>query len=176
MELTMYFNRPLRGLRPNGLDWMQDDDPLSNSGYGAAPSQQGADRPDFSGYPTWAHGVMTQVYPRLDQAGRLSEPLILEDSAEIEGPTEVYRQVHPLCRKPDPISRACEKEWSEAERYCAIQAFTGAFGKGRGRARSHMGRNIHECICGRVSQGCGGNPTGKTPFDPPPRKGFSGSY
>jgi hypothetical protein len=53
----------------------------------------------------------------------------------------------------------------------------GAFKRGRGRAGSHVGRNIHECVCGQVSQACGGNPYVKTPFDPPPKKkNYLGSY
>jgi hypothetical protein len=171
MELTMYYNPRLRRQGPLEYDWTQDQFgslPLTGQ-VPARPPQQQPDQPNFGAYPDWAHGVMAQVYPRLDQAGRLSEPLVLDDSAEIGEATEVYKRIHPLCSKPNPSTPECDAEWDRAQSICALLAFGGAFTKGRGRARGHAGRSIEECICGRVSQGCGGNPFEKDPYAPKPK-------
>lgn len=175
----MYYHRRLPGQRPTQDDWTRDQFRFLPNDNGDAPDlpRQGAEQPDFSAYPPWAHGLMAQVYPRMDQAGRLPQPLILEDPSESDGATEVYKPIHPLCKKPDPITPACEREWKQAFVHCGALAAADAFARGRGRARGHSGRSIHECICGRVTQACGGNPYEKDPYAPPPKKkDFGGGY
>jgi hypothetical protein len=155
MESTMYYNPRLRRQGQFGYDWLQDQlgSPPSADLARAFPQQQETDQPDFASYPTWAHGLMAQVYPRLDQAGRLPEPLILDQDADFEH-AQFIPTKHPDCEKPANPSRRCIQEWAQAEAICAALKSRGKVpGTGRG-----WGRDWDECVCGHVTMECGGNP------------------
>lgn len=123
-----------------------------------ASSAEAADQLDLSRYPQWAHGIMAQVFPRLDQAGRLPGPLMLEDDPDELEPTDVKLK-HPSCREPFPMPPGCEAEWDEARRDCA--------GRPRSATGRGFGRSLDECICGQVTARCGGNPHQPTMWDRP---------
>ena len=159
----MYYNPRKR--RPAGYDWMQDQIGLAaDTDFGTPPpTQHEPEELDFNRYPTWAHGVMAQVYPRLDHGGRLPEPLILEDSSEIGDPTEAYVLKHPDCRRPVPMSPRCAQQWRQAEATCSsLSAQNKLPDSGQG-----WGRSYEECVCGHITQDCGGNPHKRSQWDRP---------
>jgi hypothetical protein len=76
--------------------------------------------------------------------------------SEILPPPILPPNINPLTipRNPYPGRRKCVKEWAEATQDCLDLWADGQLGTDDYRG---MGKTLHECIMGRVSQDCGGN-------------------
>jgi hypothetical protein len=76
--------------------------------------------------------------------------------SEILPPPVLPPNINPLTipRNPYPGRPKCVKEWAEATQDCLDLWADGQLGTDDYRG---MGKTLHECIMGRVSEDCGGN-------------------
>jgi hypothetical protein len=76
--------------------------------------------------------------------------------SEILPPPVLTPNISPLTipRNPYPGRPKCVKEWAEATQDCLDLWADGQLGRGASRG---MGKTLHQCIMGRVSEDCGGN-------------------